>query len=438
MADLAALRRADAAGFAGGERRHVVVHHEIFGELAGQCIDALRVAGSAERGGDQRLRFAAGEQRRAMGTRQHAAADLDLAHGARIAAVDARLAIQDLAAHDARFDVEQHVVQADLVEDHAVALQRGCGRGRHGAGGVGAGLLRADLVGLAQRSLGECGDLGDERLVLRRGHPVPGRLAGVAHQLVDRVDRDVALLVTEHDAAEHDLFGKLLRLGLDHQHGRLGAGDDQVHLRFEQLGLARVQHVPAVDVADARGADRAVERNARDRQRRRRADQRSDVGRDFRVQRQHVHDDLDLVVETFGEQRAQRPVDQARSQRLEFARAAFALEEATRDLAGRIGLLDVVDRQREEVLARLRVLRGDDGRQHHGVLDVDDDRAARLAGNFTGLQDDGVLTPLEGLGDFVEHAHACGSGCGVASDPEHGTSGGMPFQRCSGTETSVE
>ncbi len=197
--------------------------------------------------------------------------------------------------------------------------------------------------------------------------PFPGRLAGVAHQVVDRVDRDVALLVAEHDAAEHDLFAELLGLALDHQHRGFGAGDDQVHLRVEQRGLAGVQHVVAVDVADARGADRAVERNAGDRQRGARADQRRDVGRDFRVQRQHVDDDLDFVVEAFREQRPQRPVDQARRQRLELARAPFTLEEAARDLAGGVGLLDVVDGQREEVLARLRILGGDDGRQHHGA-----------------------------------------------------------------------
>ena len=112
VADFAALRRADAAGFAGGERRHVVVEHEAVVVLAHQRVDLLLVALGAERRDDQRLRFAAREQRRAVGARQHAGADLDRAHGARVAAVDARLAGQDLAAHDLRFDVEQHV--ADL------------------------------------------------------------------------------------------------------------------------------------------------------------------------------------------------------------------------------------------------------------------------------------------------------------------------------------
>ena len=74
---------------------------------------------------------------------------------------------------------------------------------------------------------------------------------------------------------------------------------------------------------------------------------------DFRVQRQHVDDDLHFVVEAFREQRTQRTVDQARDQRFAFRRTAFATEEATRDLAGGVGLFEVIDGQREEVLTRL-------------------------------------------------------------------------------------
>ena len=79
-------------------------------------------------------------------------------------------------------------------------------------------------------------------------------------------------------------------------------------------------------------------------------------------------DDLHFVVEAFGKQRADRAVDQARGERFLLRRATFALEEAAGDLARGVGLLDVVDGQREEVLAGLGVLRGDDGGQHDGVV----------------------------------------------------------------------
>jgi hypothetical protein len=113
VADFAALGAAHATHFAGGEGRHVVVQHEAVFVLAGQRVDALCIALGAQRGHDQGLGFAAGEQRRAVGARQHAVADLDGAHGAGVAAVDAGLAGQDLAAHDLGFDVEQHAFDLD-------------------------------------------------------------------------------------------------------------------------------------------------------------------------------------------------------------------------------------------------------------------------------------------------------------------------------------
>ncbi len=112
VADFAALRAAHAAGFAGGERRHVVVQHEAVvrtRRTARRCVCASRSVpsvattsacvsprvNSAEPWvrGSTLLRISIG------------------AHGAGVAAVDARLAGQDLAAHDLGFDVEQHACQ---------------------------------------------------------------------------------------------------------------------------------------------------------------------------------------------------------------------------------------------------------------------------------------------------------------------------------------
>ena len=72
----------------------------------------------AQRRDHQRLRFAAREQCRTVGTRQHAGTDFDRTHGARVAAVDTRLAVQDLRTDDLRFDVEQHVADGRLVGRH--------------------------------------------------------------------------------------------------------------------------------------------------------------------------------------------------------------------------------------------------------------------------------------------------------------------------------
>jgi hypothetical protein len=94
VTDFAALGRPDTTGFAGRVRRHVVVEHEALGVFAHQRVDPLLVACGAQCCHDQRLRFAAGEKRRPVSARQHARADENGPHRARVAAIDARLARQ--------------------------------------------------------------------------------------------------------------------------------------------------------------------------------------------------------------------------------------------------------------------------------------------------------------------------------------------------------
>ena len=107
MADFAALGRAYTAGFTGGIRRHVVVQHEAVSVFALQRVYPLLIAAGAQRGHHQRLGFTAGEQCRTMGARQYAGTDGDRAHGTRITTINTRFAIQNLAAHNFGFQVEQ-------------------------------------------------------------------------------------------------------------------------------------------------------------------------------------------------------------------------------------------------------------------------------------------------------------------------------------------
>ncbi len=383
------------------------MEHEAVAVLALQRVDDLLVALGAQGGHHQRLRLTAREQRRAVRARQHRRADLDRAHRAGVATVDTRLAVQNLAAHDLRFELEQDVVDFHAVGFHAGFGQLGRDRCVDFLQLLAAGRLLAQLVSGLQIGQAQLGHLGDQGFVLRRRLPVPLRLAAVAHQVVDRIDGDLHLLMAVHHGAQHHLFRQLVGFGFDHQHGTLGAGNHQVQVRMRQLRAVRVQQVLAVLVTHAGGAHRAVERQARHGQRGRSGHQRRDVGRHFRVDRQHVDDDLDFVVEAFREQRTQRTVDQARGQRLVFRRTAFTLEEATRDLAGGVGLLDVVDGQREEILARLGVLGAHHGGQHHGVVHVEQHGAAGLAGDLARLHAHLVVAPLEFLDDLVEHVFSC-------------------------------
>ena len=365
--------------------------------LAAGGVDDLRITRGAQGDDDQRLGFAAGEQCRTVRTRQHADTGGDRAHVVQLATIDAHLGLQHAVAHGVVFEFLE--LLGHCGGGPAVLLGLRLEPGQH------VGLDRGDCVAtlqlvahlegggqlIADRTL----DGGDQRLVARRCLPVPRRLAGLGGQLGDRADRGLHLLMTEHHGAEHHVLGQQLGFGFHHQHRTGGTGDDQVEVGSLQLGLRGVQQVLAVGVTDAGGADRALERDAGQAQRGGGAEQGHDVAVHFRVQRDDLGDDLHFVLEVIREQRAHRAIDQARGQRLLLGRTAFALEEAAGNAAGGIELLDVVDGEREEILAFLLLGRGDGGDQHHGAAHAGHDRTGCLAGNFARLQRDFVITVLE-------------------------------------------
>src|SRR6185436_2278193 len=121
----------------------------------------------AERDSDERLGFPSRKQGGAVGARQDAHARRDRAHGARVAAIDARLAVEDLAANDRRLEVEGNfldvvalgpalLADADRFED---ALPDRVDRFR-------ARLFLLDAERFAQIRFGQLLDARDERLVL--------------------------------------------------------------------------------------------------------------------------------------------------------------------------------------------------------------------------------------------------------------------------------
>ena len=206
-----------------------------------------------------------------------------------------------------------------------------------------------------------------------------------------------------HDGAQHHLFRKLLGLGLDHQHGVGGAGDDEVEVAVLHLVERRVHDGLALDVGDARGADRAHERDAGQAQGGGGGDHGENVGIGLHVMAQHRDDDLRLAAEVVGEQRADRAVDQAGDERLLLRKLAFALLEAAGDAAGRVGLLDVIHGEGEEILAGLGGLGGDDGGEHGGLAPAREHGAVGLTGDAAGFQHELAPAPGQFLALYVEH-----------------------------------
>jgi len=372
------------------------VQHERLAAFAVERVDELCVAPGAERGDHQRLGLTAREQRRAVRTRQHADLDGDRPDGGRVAAIDARLTGEDALADDVALELVELVI--DLVGRE---LRRLTGAQLLDGGlldladaGV-ARLLLDDAIGVGERTV-RCSRHG--LLELRGGGallPVPTRLAAFLDEFVDGVDHHLHLLVAEDHGTEHHILGETVGLGFHHHHTVTGAGDDEVQGRFLELLGGRVQDVLTIGVADSGGTDGAVEGRARQGERRRGADHRRDIGIDLGIERDDRRDDLHLVIEAVREERTDRAVDEARGQRLFLGRPAFALEESARDATRSVGLLLVVDGEREEITTRGGFLCGDRGAEHDGVTELDHHCGAGLTGHLAGLDAEGVGAVLE-------------------------------------------
>ena len=167
--------------------------------------------------------------------------------------------------------------------------------------------------------------------------------------------------------------------------------------------MRRVEHVFVVDEADARAADRAHEGRAGQGERRRRRHHRDDVGIVLLIVRQHGDDHLGVAAPAVGEQRTDRAVDQARGQRVLFGRTAFALEVAAGNAAGRVVFLVVVDGERQEVDAGLRLLGRDHGGDDGGFAVGGDDGAVGLARDLAGFEGELAATPVELNTMDIEH-----------------------------------
>ena len=121
------------------------------------------------------------------------------------------------------------------------------------------------------------------------------------------------------------------------------------------------------------------------------------------VIREDRRDDLSVAAEILGKQRADRPVDQARGQRFAVGHAPFALEIAAGNAPSRERLFLVVDSEGKKVLAGLRLLGGDHGRQDSGLAPGREHCAVRLAGDASGFERELAPAPVEFFALYVKH-----------------------------------
>ena len=219
-------------------------------------------------------------------------------------------------------------------------------------------------------------------------------LAGLLGQLALSRAQLLDLPVGDVERVEDLRLGDLVRARLDHQDRLIGTRDDQIELGvLDQVLLVGVDDEVAVDLADPHRADRRRERDVGDHQRRGGAVHRQHVVRVDVVDRDRQRDQLGLIAPALGEQRADRPVDQAGGQRRLLPRAALALEERAGDLPGRVHPLLHVDGEREKV--DIAEIARSGGTQDHRVARADDHGAGGLLGQLAGLERDLLALDLD-------------------------------------------
>ncbi len=310
-----------------------------------------------------------------MHARQDAHLDVDRADLLGRAFVGPDALAQDALAHDLLLDiVKGHVQRLRIVllaqrRDHLVP------QGLHG---------RALFLLLERRSE----DLVHPSADPARGGILDGRvrqdggvfvlrLAQLGPHPLLQFDDGLHRLVPGAQRLQHQVFGQLVRARFDHQDRILGPRHAQVERGGVHLLHRRVHHERAIDKADAHRADRAFPRDVRDVDGRARRDDAEDVEVQFGIARQRGDDHLDLVQEPLGEQRPERPVDEAGSQDGLVRRPALAALEAAGDPPGRVQPLLKIDAEREEIRALARARRRDRAQQH---------RIARANGDGAGSQ----------------------------------------------------
>ena len=231
VADLAALRRADAAGLAGRVRRHVVVEHEAVAVLAHQRVDAsarrarCRACATTSACVSPRVNSAEPCVRGSTPVRIVIGRTVRVSRPS-MRGSPARIWLRTIFASSSNTKLLTCVrVAGRRVGGHALGGDLGVDFLQRAAGAPASGAAGRPRAASASATAVTC---GDHRLVLRRRLPVPQRLAALFDELVDQLDHRLLLLVAEHDGAEHHFLGQLVGFGFDHQHRGFGAGDDEV------------------------------------------------------------------------------------------------------------------------------------------------------------------------------------------------------------------
>ena len=382
----------------------VVMKEERFPVLLDQAVDLLLVLTRAEGCGDDALGLASGKQRRPVDAREEGYLDRDRPDGLVVTTIDAALLVEHLPAHrvvakvlvgtlDIAFEIRELRRQLghDFLFDFAKAAV--------------ARVLLRDVAGLDDPRESDLFDPRVDLLVSRVRREGPLFLADRLADLLDELEDTLHRLVTELDGGDQVRFGQLIGFAFDHDDGVLGRGHDQLAVAVLLFLVRRVRDQLAFDARDTDTSDGSCPGNRADVNGRRGAHHCEHVGLIAPVCADHGCDDLCLAHVAVGKEGAAGPVDQSAGEDLMIALPRLALEEAPRDLAGSVGLFDVVAGQRKKRRAGPRLFVSNDSDEDHGLATAHQHRAGCLFGNTARLDGDLFVTNFNGFSNY--HCSLC-------------------------------
>ena len=332
VADLASSRRAQSARLSHAEGREVVVVHEVSVFFLVQRADELLVAPSAKGRGGENLGVTAAEQAGAVNSRQEADFALQRPHLVERSVVHAPMLINHdllqallLDALDDIFNVGLLVPEllrqalADLFADRVLF-------------GVPLRLV-GDLDG-SPDALSEvrCDGFHDGRVRLPEGEVGLG-LPGDLTQLLDGVYDGLGSVKGHLHGLAHLLLRRLVALHLDLDEALTSCRNEQVEAALGELLKGRIHQELVVYAAHLYAREGPREWYAGDVHGRAGADHRHYAHRATGVNRERVDDDLNVITQTLGQQRADRPVHRPADDDSFIRGLALTLEEAARNAA---------------------------------------------------------------------------------------------------------
>ena len=241
------------------------------------------------------------------------------------------------------------------------------------------GLLHAVVNGLIERQRSHNNLLGLDLIV----------------ELLDCGDDFLDLGVAEFERFHNFLFGNFERAGFHHHDAVCSASDNNVELAGLLFGNRRIGDQLAIEQAHANGGDGIAEGQIGTIRGGGSSGNGDDIGIVIAVRGEHHGDNLGLIAPGIGEQRAHRAVNQAGNKNFFFGRAAFTLEESSRDFAGGICIFAIIHGQRKKIPV-VRLIGHARAYEQNGVAIASGDRTVRLLGDFTGLKDQGTSPDLDG------------------------------------------